>query len=280
MAQAAKIGGCKGILWDLEPYKPGKNPWKYQEQGKSDKISFEIFYQQVRKRGTQFMTVLQNEFPGIIIYSLRELSTWQQGSPFSGSLLPILDKGATVEALKHAWWGLHPAFYLGMLDAIKPGTRLIDGNKEAYYYTSAMEYYRLRQTLLDDARALLSPELRPKYASFLEIGHAVTPEFIVGNWLGLSYFPYRLTRQGLMMTPEKRAQWFEHNVYYALRTSDEYAWLYTELMNWWTGENVPPGFKEALIRGKQKALARQPLGFAIEPMIQTAQDKAEKYYKF
>jgi len=42
---------------------------------------------------------------------------------------------------------------------------------------------------------------------------------------------------------------------------------------------VPEGFKEALLRAKQKATARQPLGYKIDEMIQAAQDKAEEFYK-
>ena len=34
-ARLAKAANCKGVLWDPEPYKPGKNPWKYNEQEKS-----------------------------------------------------------------------------------------------------------------------------------------------------------------------------------------------------------------------------------------------------
>jgi len=33
------------------------------------------------------------------------------------------------------------------------------------------------------------------------------------------------------MTPEERAQWFEHNTYWALYTTDEYVWCYSERMN-------------------------------------------------
>ena len=81
-----------------------------------------------------------------------------------------------------------------------------------------------------------------------------------------------------MMTAEEKIRWFEHNAYYALRTADEYAWLYTEDMNWWTGEKVPEGFRGALLRAKQKAATGQPLGYDIGQMIKAAQDKAEVFY--
>lgn len=278
-AQMARAARCKGVFWDPEPYKPGKNPWKYKEQEKSTRYSFEECYNQVRKRGARFIQALQEEFPGVIVFSLRELSDWQNGSPFSGALLPVINKENTIKELENAWWGLRIPFYMGILDAIHPDVKYIDGNEEAYYYSSALEYYRLRGTLRDDAKALVPPELWAKYATRNEIAHSISVDYIAGNWLGMSPFPYRLTGQSAMMTAEERTKWFEHNAYYALRTADEYAWLYTEDMNWWTGEKVPEGFREALLRAKQKVAAGQPLGFIIDPLIKTAQEKAEAFYR-
>ena len=151
----------------------------------------------MRKRGAQFIKALQEEFPGIIIFSLRELSDWQNGSPFSGGLLPVTSRENTIKELENAWWGLHPAFYAGILDAIQPGTDLIDANEEAYYYTSALEFYMIRTTLTDDARALIPPELWTKHASFFRIGHAISADYIAGNWLGMSPFPIQAYRSGL-----------------------------------------------------------------------------------
>jgi len=277
--QMAKAAHFKGILWDAEPYKPGKNPWRYNEQDKTSQYSFEQYNKQVRKRGAQFMETIQKEFPGIIIYSLRELSDWQHGSPFSTPLLPVTDREKAINALKDAWWGLHVAFYTGMLDAIEPGTVLIDGNEEAYYYTSAIDYYSIRTTLTVEAKALVPPELWTKHSCFSRIGHAISADYIAGNWLGISAFPYRLKGQGLMMTPEDRTRWFEHNAYYALRTSDKYAWLYTEDMNWWTGEKVPDGFRDALVRAKKKVSLNEELGYEIDQITKDAQQKAEEFYK-
>ncbi len=275
----ARKAGCKGIVWDPEPYKPGKNPWRYNEQEKTSQYSFEHYSSQVRKRGAQFISVLQDEFPGIVIFSLRELSDWQNGSPFSTPLLPVTDREKTIDKMKNAWWGLHIAFYVGMIEAIEPGTKLIDGNEEAYYYTSPGEFYEVRNTLTVDAKALIPPELWEKHSCYNRIGHAIAAEYITGNWLGMSPFPYRLTGQGVMMSAEEKAKWLEHNTYYALKTADEYTWLYTEGMNWWTGEKVPEGFQEALLSAKRKVNAGQPLGYEIDQMIKKAQNKAEEFYK-
>ena len=71
-AKLAKAMKCKGVMWDPEPYKPGINPWEYIKQKGHEQYTFQQFYNQVRKRGAQFITALQEEFPGLVIFSLRE----------------------------------------------------------------------------------------------------------------------------------------------------------------------------------------------------------------
>jgi hypothetical protein len=278
-ARVARAAHCKGILWDAEPYKPGKNPWQYSDQKKAMQLSFEAYYNQVRKRGARFIEALQEEFPGIVVFSLRELSDFQEGSPFSAPIFSVRDKQSALNTMKEAWWGLHIPFYVGIMDAIDPQTTFIDGNEEAYYYTSPLEYYEIRNILIDDAKALIPYELWTKHTSSFSIGHAIAPEYIQGNWLGMQPFPYRLTGQGVMMTAEEKAKWLEHNAYYALRASDKYAWTWAEDIDWWTGNNLPAGFTEALFSAKKKVSSGQPLGYEIDLLIKNAQNKAEEFYK-
>ncbi len=82
-----------------------------------------------------------------------------------------------------------------------------------------------------------------------------------------------------MMTAEEKAKWLEHNAYYALRASDKYAWTWAEDIDWWTGNNLPAGFTEALFSAKKKVSSGQPLGFEIDLLIKNAQNKAEEFYK-
>ena len=160
-ARVAKAAHFKGILWDAEPYKPGKNPWKLSDQEGVNEHSFEEYYHQIRKRGAQFIKALQEEFPGIIIFSLRELSDFQIGSPFSHPLFPVMKPEDAIEGMKEAWWGMHIPFNIGIIEGIAPGVTFIDGNEEAYYYTSSLEFYAVRNTLVDDARALIRKNSDP-----------------------------------------------------------------------------------------------------------------------
>jgi hypothetical protein len=277
VANLAKIGCFKGIIWDPEPYKPGKNPWKLSEQPDQGNRSYYDYYLQVRKRGAQFIQAIQDEYPGLTIFSLREFSDYQTASPFSQAILPLKDLKQSRSDLEQAWWALHLPFTLGILDAIEENVKLIDGNEEAYYYTSAIEYYKVRNEIFNDTRALIPPGLHQKFKNIYCLGHAVSTDYIAGNWAGiLNGFPYRLSGQGAVLSPEERALWFEHNIYYALQSSDEYVWLYSEDMNWWTGERVPEGFQEALNRARKKVRNVEPLGFTVEEMLESAREKAEK----
>ena len=155
-ANLAKEGGFKGILWDPEPYKPGKNPWRMSEQPNKGDRSYYDYYLQVRKRGAQFIRAIQDEFPGLTILSLRELSDYQTASPFSQAILPLTDRRQSIESLEGAWWALHLPFTLGMLDAINENVTFIDANEEAYYYTSAIEYYKVRNEIMNDSQGTYS----------------------------------------------------------------------------------------------------------------------------
>ena len=274
-AQSAKAGRCKGIIWDAEPY--GKtNPWKLSEQPllNGEKPSLANYGPLVRKRGAQFMRALQEAMPGLTILSLRELSDFHKGSPFTHPLLPVREPLQTQNELSQAWFGLRPAFINGMLDAIAPGVALIDGNEDAYFYTSRLEYYRAYQALRHEAAALIAPESRLKYAAQFHIGHAVSLDYIAGRWAdALGPFPRYLTKQALELSPQERARWFEHNIYYAMTTADEYVWCYSEEMDWWKGQNIPPGFEEAIRSAKHKHQNGEPLGFAVETMLEQAQSK-------
>jgi hypothetical protein len=276
-ANLARIGNFKGIIWDPEPYKPGKNPWKMSDQPNKDNRSYYEYYLQVRKRGAQFIKAIQDEFPGLVLFSLREFSDYQTASPFSQAILPLRDMKQSKSDLEEAWWALHLPFSLGVLDAINEDVTFIDGNEEAYYYTSAIEFFKVRNEIFNDTRALIPPGLHQKFKANYYLGHAVSTDYIAGNWAGLlNGFPYRLSGQGAVIKPEERAKWFEHNIYYALQTSDEYVWLYTEDASWWTGENIPAGFPEALKRAREKVLQVEPLGFEVEEMLKDARDIAER----
>ncbi len=279
-AQAARAARCKGILWDAESYGQ-RNPWRYQDQPDTKGHSFADYSAVVRRRGAEMVKALQSEFPNLVILSLRQLSDFQRGSPFSAKLFGEPNPKVRDDIQRNSWWALHIPFTVGMVEGLQGTAVLHDGNEEAYYYSSAIEFYQIICQLRTEAAELLMPaSLRDKFATKYRIGHAVSTDYTSGRWDGLlKSFPVALTGQGKVLSPEQRARWFEHNLYHGLSAADEYVWVYTEHASWWEGSNIPPGYEEAIRSARSKVSAGQPLGFQVDEMLKDARAVAEKTLK-
>lgn len=257
-AQVAKAGRCVGICFDPEPY--GGNPWHYTSAPRAKEKSFDEFYQQVRKRGAQFIQVVQKGLPGAKILTFFQMSLF-------GAIVDEPDPAARMRKLASEGYGLLPAFLNGMLDAAEPNVVIIDGNEPAYYYTSSEPYFRAYHLMRQRGLTLIAPENRRKYALQVQAGFALYVDYLYG--LGV-WGERAVPARGL--TPEEKAKWFEHNVYHALYTTDEYVWCYSEKMNWWANQ-VPPGAEEAIQSARQRIEQGKPLGFSIEETIEAVQKK-------
>jgi hypothetical protein len=119
---------------------------------------------------------------------------------------------------------------------------------------------------------MVPEELRKKYNSQVQAGMALYIDQTLGK---------RTTETiSQFMTPTQQLKFFEHNVYYALMTSDEYVWCYSERMNWWLPPEkiqknriLPLGVEQALISARQKYEQGKPLGYHIKNIIEAAQQK-------
>ena len=261
---AVHSGNCVGVCFDPEPY--GTDPWVYP--GSYKEKSFEQVAGEVRRRGRQFITALQEHNP-----KLRVLSFFQLG--LFRDVVDEPDPKRRQEKLLKTWMVLLPAFCIGMLEGAAPGTILIDGNELAYYYESPDDYYRAYHLIRQRAQSLVPESLRKKYNNQMQAGMALYIDQTLGK--------RTVKTTGHFLTPAEQLKFFEHNVYYALTTSDEYVWCYSERMNWWLpGEKVgkerilPPGVEEALISARQKYQQGKPLGYDIKDMIEAARKKRQK----
>jgi hypothetical protein len=248
-AKAAKIGHCVGIVFDPEPY--GENPWAYAGQNAGH--SFAEVEAQVQQRGAQFMTAIQTQLPDV------RLLTFFHQSLFA-ELLDMPDIQARQQRLSQHPWCLLAAFWNGALQAAAPGVRIIDGYEPAYYLTEREEFFRAYHLMRQRSLALVPPELRAKHAVQFQPGMALYMDHL----LALRQPPENYL--STFLTQQERLQWWEHNVYYALATSDEYVWCYSERLNWWQN-NVPEGAEAAIRSARQKIAAGQPLGFDIADVI-------------
>lgn len=272
-ARAARAGRCAGLMWDPEPY--GPNPWVHAEQPRAGEKSFDDYRVVVRRRGAELMAALGEEFPGLTLLTLRLLSDFGDQSPWSGRVLNERDPAKRDALLPGFYFGLHAAFLEGMLDAAGPDVTIVDGNEDAYYFASALEFYRAYHLIRQEALPLVAPELQATYQARVRVGQGLYLDYLYGGWETLGSFPLHLVRQARELSAEERDRWLEHNVYYALTTADRYAWCYSEGPNWWTGEGLPPGAEAAIIRARRKHDAGEPLGFAVEPMLEEAQARAK-----
>ena len=106
---------------------------------------------------------------------------------------------------------------------------------------------------------LIDPVLWGKYHAQVQAGQALYID---------QYYGLRAEKVlGHYLTPKEQPKWFEHNVYWALQSSDRYVWCYSERMNWWNNPVIPSGAEEAIRSARGKVETGQALGLDIKPFI-------------
>lgn len=264
---AVKMGKCVGVCFDPEPY--GTDPWIYP--GHTKDKSFDEVCVQVRKRGKQFIQALQAHTP-----ELKLLSFFQFG--LYDAILDEPDAKVRQEKLSKKWMVLLPAFYLGILEGAGPKTIIIDGNETAYYYEDSERYFRAFHAIRQRALSMVPEDLRAKYRNQVQVGMALYIDQVMGvrpRDVLSHYMPH-----------EDQLKFFEHNVYYALTTTDKYVWCYSERMNWWLppekadkDRKLPEGVEAALISARKKYQEGKSLGFDIKDIVTKAREKKKQKKK-
>jgi hypothetical protein len=257
LVATAQAGRIQGICFDPEPY--DFSSWDYRRQLKASDHSFAEYAAQVRRRGARLMEAFEAAMPGATVLSFFHLSMFDR---FAG-----MTEAERAGRLAHERWGLMPYFFVGMLEHASAKARFVDGNENAYYYTSSEQYFRAYHAIHQRALGLVPPDLREKYQQQVQAGQAlyVDQNFALRQPNPERYLSYR-------MTPDERATWFEHNAYWALYTTDKYVWCYSERMNWWK-DQTPPGLEAALLRAREKFAQGKPLGFQIEPLLENVRKR-------
>jgi hypothetical protein len=254
LVSIAQAGRVRGICFDPEPY--DFSLWDYAKQPGTNVHTFADYRARVRQRGGQLMRAFEKSMPGATLLTFFHVSHFDRFAD-----LPETER---TERLKREGWGLMPDFFVGMLESASDKARFIDGNENAYYYTSREQYFRAYHAIRQRARHLVPGELGEKYGRQVQAGQAlyVDQNFALRQPNPESYLSFH-------MTAEERARWFEHNTYWALYTTDEYVWCYSERMNWWKNQ-TPPGLESAITSARQKIAEGKPLGFDIDSIIAAA----------
>lgn len=251
--------GVKGWKFDVEDYKD--KTFVYNKQKYADTKTFDEYAAQVRLRGQQMMEAIQSGFPNIVLL-LSLAHSYVNRTPHANRKLAELSS-----------YGLLPAFVNGLIEAAGPQVRLVDGQEQAYGYLTTEDYYRGYHDIKQRAIELVPRELWKKYRDKMEAGVAIFANFQLA-------VP-RSEAQGkhwaaTYMKPEQRLRLFEQNVYNALKTTDEYVWLYSELMGWWESGHqlpTPDGAVDALRGARDKHTVGEPQGFDLRAVVDEAQAK-------
>jgi len=245
IAWLAKQSGCKGVLMDPEDYPKSQQYSLLPEDGEYQKTA-----DLARRRGAQVMRAMGAEFPDAVFLSFWFLSMNPQLYLRDG------DPAANVAASGNLW----APFVNGLLDALPPDAVMVDATENAYRHRfETYDFYKSALQISRNALLLVAPENHAKYRNQVQVG------------FGLYLDMYRTEPTSTWYFPEldgSRLKRLQANFNQAIRTADEYCWVYGEKYDWitWdvtknnkenqTWEDILPGFSRTL------AMLRDPQGAA------------------
>jgi hypothetical protein len=216
LAHIVAEGHLKGFILDPEHY--NYDLFSYTEQSKQMDKPFQEYVQMARRRGGEVMTAVAAIVPDTMLLSL-----------FGHSLpLPHLRDG---KGLQETRYGLLPAFYDGLLEAMPAEARLIDGYEFAYPFKERQQFLKGYQQIHQGALKLST--VPDRYREKVKAGF--------GLWLD-----YR--RQLTHFTPEE----FQQALRSALEVSDEYVWIYTEGPQFFPPAGIEASYVEAIATARRQ----------------------------
>jgi len=257
LARAAKQGGLRGIVFDYERY--GTSPWSSNTGPPRSAVSLQQLQDVVRQRGRAFIQAIQEEYPGVTLLALFQLS-------FFDKVIAAPDSMWKQRLLLRSGYDLMIPFVEGMLEGIDSSTTLIDGNELAYWNDSSAEFLQGNMLIRQGVLPLLQPRYRGIYASRIQVGHSVFYDYIMNLY----------QRPGdplpAQLSVPSRLDWLTHNVYYATQTADRYAWFYCEHVNWWQ-DSIPKDVQLAIKEGYDRAVEGDSLGFSMDSILDKARHR-------
>jgi hypothetical protein len=234
-AKVAREGGVKGILFDIESY--NEPLWEYGKLKDAKTKSRAEYAAQIRKRGAEVMRAFQEGYPGGTIFLTY------------GYCLPYTQVKGDPKKQHRVSYGLLSPFLDGMLDAAKPGDRLIDGCELAYGYEDPPQFDKTYETMREGVLPFVDAD-HQKYRQVFSFGF--------GIWMDNQHRKFGWNTEDHSknyFTPEE----FERSVRKAIERTDEYVWIYTETPRWWSAENDggPVKLPEAYVKALRRAAGRE-----------------------
>ncbi|MBI5084331.1 MAG: alpha/beta fold hydrolase [Acidobacteria bacterium] len=233
----AKRTNCPGISFEVEQY--NGQLFNYPKQRDAGVKSWEAYSAQARLRGREVMQAFQKGYPGLTVFlSLGYSYPWKQ-----------INRGGT--PLRDASYGLLAPFLDGLVEAAEGNTRIVDGHESAYSYLTPEQFTSGYRLMKSEVLPIVADPA--KYARLFG--------FSFGIWMDRNsnrngWSADDFSKNG--HSPEN----LERIVTKALQTADEYVWLYSERLKWWTdpngaSEKVPAVYEDAVRRAR--AAAQAPL---------------------
>lgn len=246
LARVAKLGGCKGIMFDPEDY--GKyHIWNYSRMPVEWQANhtFAEYVVKVRERGREFMRAVNKEYPDITILSFLGPS-WTYGEWKRMNL-------------KSGNYGLLGVFFDGMCEAATPGTIIIDGYEQSYGFRERKLFQEGRKDILQRAKTI---SRNPKaYSKHMRAGF--------GLWMDNAARQVGWSEQDFGKNYYMPDGW-RASVAYALEAADEYVWIYTEQSNPWSPTH-PKAYNDALALAKSGPGAGEANPIKLKPVMPRAE---------
>jgi len=214
VAQIAAAGGIKGLILDPEHY--GYTLFRHADQRQQVDRPFADYAKVARKRGRDVMAAVAAHLPRAVLLS------------FYAYTLPLSEL-ESAKPLEDALYGLLPAFYDGLLEAMPAGASLIDGYETAYAFKEQRQFLDGYRRIHEGAIKLSS--LPDRYRAQVKAG-----------------FGLRLDHEGKLehFTPPE----FRQAVATALRVSDGYVWIYSEGPRFFPVSKVELPYVEAITQAR------------------------------
>ncbi len=221
VARLARLGRCRGILFDCEQYQAAV--WDYKRQRHAKEYSFDAYATRVRHWGREFIRAVNEEYQDVTIlfcfgYSLAHYET--RGDP---------------QKLPDVHYALWPAFLDGVLMDASPRTVLVDGHENSYVYHRREQFLEAYNLMASGVLPFV--RLPRKYRCQFQAGFGIwmDPGGTQGKW----------SVEQPETNPRPPAD-LQTTLYHALDVADEYVWLYSQVPRFWPREKLPQAYIDAI----------------------------------
>jgi hypothetical protein len=229
-SKVAKESGIKGILFDIEQY--NSQLFEYSKQRDNQTKSWDEYAHQVHKRGQEIMQAFQSEYPDITIFLT------------FGYCLPYVQMG-NERKLAEVNYGLLAPLLDGMVDSALSTIKIVDGFELAYSYKDISKFALGYKMMEEDVLKIINAD-HNKYRSVFSFGFGIWMDC---NWREKGWDTLDFNKN--FYNPDE----FNATLKTAIKTSDEYVWIYTESPKWWTAsgkpDKLPKEYVEAVINARK-----------------------------